>query len=251
MKWPAGSFSGGTVVVPFDVVVFAVVVVRGVGGGAGVVVAAAGGGAEGQGCGEGDGPRDVPPVVPGPAGRVGIERRYTPSCARSHHVISCRLDPRAGAHRCRFREHRLADPRLIEQVFDAMVEGWAGRTRRSRGRSWSGGCRAAARARSATTGCPRAPTAATARPGPASVRPTSRRPDSWRRAGVGARTPSCTATRTSASSTAPRTPRSWPRRRPGSVSRRWRSPTTTASTAWSASPRRPGRSGCRPSSAPS
>ena len=35
------------------------------------------------------------------------------------------------------------------------------------------------------------------------------------------------------------TPRSWPRRRPGSGSRRWPSPTTTASTAWCASPRRP------------
>ena len=64
-------------------------------------------------------------------------------------------------------------------------------------------------------------------------------------------TPSCTATPTSASSTAPATPRSWPRRRPGSGSRRWPSPTTTASTAWCASPRRPGRSGCPPCSAPS
>ena len=39
------------------------------------------------------------------------------------------------------------------------------------------------------------------------------------------------------------TPRSWSRRRPGSGSRPWPSPTTTASTAWSASPRRPARSG--------
>ena len=64
-------------------------------------------------------------------------------------------------------------------------------------------------------------------------------------------TPSCTATPTSASSTAPPTPRSWPRRRPGSAWRRWPSPTTTASTAWCASPRRPGPSGCPRCSAPS
>ena len=64
-------------------------------------------------------------------------------------------------------------------------------------------------------------------------------------------TPSCTATPTSASSTAPRTPRSWPRRPPASGSRRSPSPTTTASTAWSASPRRPARSGCPRCSAPS
>ena len=47
------------------------------------------------------------------------------------------------------------------------------------------------------------------------------------------------------------TPRSWPRRPPASASRRSPSPTTTASTAWSASPRRPGRSACPPCSAPS
>ena len=64
-------------------------------------------------------------------------------------------------------------------------------------------------------------------------------------------TPSCTATPTSASSTAPPTPRSWPRRRPASAWRPWPSPTTTASTAWCASPRRPGRSGCPRCSAPS
>ena len=64
-------------------------------------------------------------------------------------------------------------------------------------------------------------------------------------------TPSCTATRTSRSWTAPPTPRSWPRRRPGWAWRRWPSPTTTASTASCASPRRRGRSGCRRCSAPS
>ena len=56
-------------------------------------------------------------------------------------------------------------------------------------------------------------------------------------------TPSCTATPTSASSTAPPIPRSWPRRRPGSDSRPWPSPTTTAATGWCASPRRPGPTG--------
>ena len=40
--------------------------------------------------------------------------------------------------------------------------------------------------------------------------------------------------------------RSWPRRQPGSDSKRWRSPTTTASTVWSGSPRQPKQSGCRP-----
>ena len=64
------------------------------------------------------------------------------------------------------------------------------------------------------------------------------------------RMPSCTATPTSRSSTAPRIPRSWPPRRHDSASRRWRSPTTTASTAWSASPRRPRRSASPRCSAP-
>ena len=45
------------------------------------------------------------------------------------------------------------------------------------------------------------------------------------------RTPSCTRTRTSASSTAPPRRRSWSRRRTGSACTRSRSPTTTASTA--------------------
>ena len=59
------------------------------------------------------------------------------------------------------------------------------------------------------------------------------------RRGPACRTPSCTATPTSASSTAPATRRSWPRRRPGWAWPRSRSPTTTASTAWSGSPRPP------------
>ena len=75
---------------------------------------------------------------------------------------------------------------------------------------------------------------------------TSRQRPSRRRC----RTPSCTATPTSRSSTAPRTPSSWSRRPPGSASRRWRSPTTTGSTASFASPRRPAPSGCRRCSAP-
>ena len=58
-------------------------------------------------------------------------------------------------------------------------------------------------------------------------------------------TPSCTATRTSPSSTVRATPRSWSTRRPASASPPWPSPTTTASTASSASPWRP-----RPSASP-
>ena len=50
-------------------------------------------------------------------------------------------------------------------------------------------------------------------------------------------TPSSTATRRSASSTAHHHPRRWPRRRPDWVSRHWPSPTTPGSTASSASPR--------------
>ena len=57
-------------------------------------------------------------------------------------------------------------------------------------------------------------------------------------------TPNCTATRTSRSSTGRHTPRSWPKRPPGSVWKPSPSPTTTASTAWCGSPRRPERSIC-------
>ena len=61
----------------------------------------------------------------------------------------------------------------------------------------------------------------------------------------GCPTPSCTPTPTSASSTAPARPRSSSRRPSGSGWTRWRSPTTTACTAWSASPRPRPSSGCR------
>ena len=78
---------------------------------------------------------------------------------------------------------------------------WASTTRRCRGRSWSAG------SPTGPPGSPPTPTAATARPGPASASPTSpadvassgRRP-------ARCPTPSCTATPTSASSTAPRHP---------------------------------------------
>ena len=94
------------------------------------------------------------------------------------------------------------------------------------------------------------PTGATARPGRRPGRPTCRR-RRWSGGSAPRPTPSCTATPPSASSTGPATPRSWPRRRSASGWRRWPSPTTTASTAWCASPRRPGPSACPPCSAPS
>ena len=63
-------------------------------------------------------------------------------------------------------------------------------------------------------------------------------------------TSSCTRTRRTRSSTAPRCPRSSPRARPSSATTRSRSPTTTASTARSSSPTRPSTSGCARSPAP-
>src|SRR5256886_2100105 len=66
-----------------------------------------------------------------------------------------------------------------------------------------------------------------------------------------AATRSCTATRTSRSSTGPAIPRSWPTRPPASASPPWPSPTTTASTAWCASPSRPAPPGSPPCSVPS
>ena len=146
------------------------------------------------------------------------------------------------------------DPNLrsYELLFD--TRGWGSTTRRGRGASWrpalsaraaepatgrTGGRRAARRGTPAATGRRGAASASRSRPTGSS-------------GGAGRRcpTPSCTATPTSRSSTARRTPRSWPPRRPASASRRWPSPTTTGSTASSASPRRPGRSGCRRCSAP-
>ena len=116
---------------------------------------------------------------------------------------------------------------------------WASTTRRCRGRSCTGG---------STAGRPsNVPEHANGGDSPAWSRkrqPFERQP-SGGSPGAGRPTPSCTATRTSASSTAPATPRSWPRRPPASASRPSPSPTTTASTASSASPRRPGPWRCR------
>ena len=78
------------------------------------------------------------------------------------------------------------------------------------------------------------------RPPPSPPRPSGHR---------ASRTPSCTATPTSASSTARAIPRSWSRRPPGWGSTRSRSPTTTACTAWSGSPRPPPSWGSARSSA--
>ena len=65
-----------------------------------------------------------------------------------------------------------------------------------------------------------------------------------------ARTSSCTRTRRTRSSTAPRSPRSSPPGRPSSATRRSRSPTTTASTARSSSRRPRSTSACGRSPAP-
>ncbi len=89
---------------------------------------------------------------------------------------------------------------------------------------------------------PRTPTGATARRGRASGNRSCPRCS----AGAGrCRTPSCTATPTSRSSTARRTPKSSPRKRPASASKRSPSPTTTASTGSCASRRRRVKWGCR------
>ena len=119
---------------------------------------------------------------------------------------------------------------------------WPSTTRRCPGRSCTGA------SPTCPPGSPPTPTAATAPPGPASASPSRRPPTSPAASPSSAGparcpTPSCTATRTSASSTAPATPRSSPTRPPASASRPSPSPTTTASTAWCASPRPPGRSG--------
>ena len=138
---------------------------------------------------------------------------------------------------------------------------WGSTTRRGRGRSWRQRCPGPgpsqwARARRARPGSPSwnaggdGPAWSRKRQPYEAPEPDATQP--LHAAGLATSpTPSCTATPTSRSSTAPRTPRSSPRRPPGSAWRRWRSPTTTASTAWSASPRRPGPSACRRCSAPS
>ena len=116
------------------------------------------------------------------------------------------------------------------------LEGWAGTTRTSRGASWrrcSPGARTAAR----LSGGPEADGGDS--PAWSRKREPLRRRRSWTSRASACPTPSCTATPTSASSTARATPRSWSSRPRGSGWRRSRSPTTTACTAWSGSPRRP------------
>ena len=80
----------------------------------------------------------------------------------------------------------------------------------------------------------------------------SRKREPYRAAGLprpprarASRTPSCTATPTSASWTVRVTRRSWSSRRRAWAWTRWHSPTTTACTAWSGSPRPPPSSGSR------
>ncbi len=97
---------------------------------------------------------------------------------------------------------------------------------------------------------------ATARRGAANASPTKPQPTSTApsrccdRIRRRCRMPSSIATPTSRSSTAPRIPNNWPRKRRVSASRRSRSPITMVSTGWSASPRRRVRWDCRPCSAP-
>ena len=80
-------------------------------------------------------------------------------------------------------------------------------------------------------------------------RPWNHRPMRYREAGFPTR--SCTATPTSASWTGPRRPTSWWPKPCAWGSPPWRSPTTTASTGWCGSPRRPGSTAYRRSSAAS
>ena len=92
---------------------------------------------------------------------------------------------------------------------------WAGTTRTSRGPSWSAALSGRPRDGSSLTGGPEADG------GDSPAWSRKREPYEPRRAragrpSAGCPTPSCTATPTSASSTAPATPRSWPRRPPGS-----------------------------------
>ncbi len=92
----------------------------------------------------------------------------------------------------------------------ALVESWS---------ACSPGGAEAGRAATCTTWSTRSrstPTAAT--PGVDPQAPGVPAAASWTGRTARCRTPSCTATPTSASSTAPATPRSWPRRRPGSAS---------------------------------
>ena len=140
---------------------------------------------------------------------------------------------RSGSARHSGIQRRTCHPRTYVRSSRA----WDGKILRFLGPNWNAGSPGG---RLPPTSLP-ARTEATPQPGRPGASPTGH-PARVSRAGGGgwwSRTPSCTATPTSASSTAPRTRRSWPRRRPGSAWRRSPSPTTTACTAWSASPRRP------------
>ena len=106
-----------------------------------------------------------------------------------------------------------------EQVFDYVRHLWGGGTLRCGGRSSSGGCPTGGRRGRRTRRPIRGLTGGTVRPGPASGCRTSPCRSSAARGRGPRRTPSCTATRTSASSTAPPTPRSWWRRPSGWASK--------------------------------
>ena len=126
----------------------------------------------------------------------------------------------------------------IEHLFD-MVRRWTGPVPGCRGVSW--------RAASPTVRSIRCPVRH--RRPPRGPGPWGRRPAQRREAGCP--TPSCTATPTSASWTGPRRQTSWWPRPSAWGSPPWHSPTTTASTGWCGSPRRPGNTACRPCSAAS
>ena len=140
---------------------------------------------------------------------------------------------------------------------------WGSTTRTGRGASWRRRCRTAAALevdpwergdpRYRRDGrAPGSPSWNAGGDGPAWSRKRQPFEAPDRRQGGGAArcpTPSCTATPTSRSSTVHRIPRSSSPRQPDSVSKRSPSPTTTASTASSASQKRHASWGCRRSSA--
>ena len=184
--------------------------------------------------------------VVGSAGCRSSERRQFGACVRSAESASC------------FEE--------CEQVFD-MLPGWASTTPTSPGARSSDGCPIGRADPGGSTPPPSVhsdggrrirwhhvagpvpipATVATARPGRRTARPTSH--PTTCRAGGARRAGNTHRVRRAAlplDLQLPRRrlarPRSWSRRPPGWASRPWPSPTTTASTGWCASPRRPGRS---------
>ncbi len=127
------------------------------------------------------------------------------------------------------------------------VSAWAGRTHRCRGETSRLNSLIAARVRATPPMLdPKGPMAAIRRRGRASGNHTKLLSSldllSSRGPARSLPTPSCTVIRRSVFSMGQATPRPWSKNRPGSGTRRWRSPITTGSTGWSGSPRLRGRS---------